>query len=301
MEIAEIGLRGSIRLIGRIHRAVAPVQPSDGVILDLGELPLDLGGELTRLAAPPLADLGVVLVHRGGNKGKALLDRLREARVDVVDCPPAKPWELPHLVALRPGERVGRSTGGRAGLGRFGRSGPAALAAAVRQLLADSEDGRSAIEQVRRYFGGRSEVTSFAVADAALAGRPGRHGAAALGPGHRRGSGAGHQCARCRRTPGWASWSPPAGLRETDLAQEVGVPPWKLKTMRGQARGWTQRLAHAAHSRWWRPMPTSKARLTDSAFALERMVLAVPRGRRGFEEVPSPGVDDRTSAALQLR
>ena len=29
------------------------------------------------------------------------------------------------------------------------------------------------MDHVRRYFGGRSEVTSFAVADAALAGRPG--------------------------------------------------------------------------------------------------------------------------------
>ena len=31
-----------------------------------------------------------------------------------------------------------------------------------------------------------------------------------------------------------------SGLREADLAREVGVPPWKLKSMRAQARGWDQ-------------------------------------------------------------
>ena len=48
-----------------------------------------------------------------------------------------------------------------------------ALAAAVAQLHSDSEGGPITVDQVRRYFGGRSEVTSFAVADAALAGRTG--------------------------------------------------------------------------------------------------------------------------------
>ena len=47
-----------------------------------------------------------------------------------------------------------------------------ALAAAVAQLLSDGEGGPITVDQVRRYFGGRSEVTSFAVADAALAGAP---------------------------------------------------------------------------------------------------------------------------------
>ena len=47
------------------------------------------------------------------------------------------------------------------------------LAAAVSQLLADSESASISGAQVRRYFGGRAEVTSFAVADATLAGRTG--------------------------------------------------------------------------------------------------------------------------------
>ena len=48
-----------------------------------------------------------------------------------------------------------------------------ALAAAVTQLISDGQGGPLTVDQVRRYFGGRAEVTSFAVADAALAGRTG--------------------------------------------------------------------------------------------------------------------------------
>ena len=253
------------------------------VIRDLAELPPDLGGELTRLATQPVPDLSVVLVHRGGNKGKPLLDRLREAQVDVVDCPPAKPWELPDFV-IAEARRAGGSIERPAAqvlvdsVGQDLRS----LVAAVWQLLADGESGQITGSQVRRYFGGRAEVTSFAVADAALSGRPGpameqlrwamTTGVApvlitsALAAGLR---GLGKLI------------SAPPGFRETDLAREVGVPPWKLKSMRAQARGWD--AAGIAHALTVVAAADAdvKGAADDSAFALERAVLAVSRGRRG--------------------
>jgi DNA polymerase-3 subunit delta len=157
-----------------------------------------------------------------------------------------------------------------------------ALAAAVRQLAADSEGGQLSADQVRRYFAGRSEVTSFAVADAALAGRTGlameqlrwalSTGVApvlvtsALAAGVR---GLGKLV-----TAG-------SGQREADLAREVGVPPWKLKSMRAQARGWdTAGLAHALRAVALADAEV-KGAADDAAFALERMVLTVSRARRG--------------------
>ena len=118
----------------------------------------------------------------------------------------------------------------------------ASLAAAVAQLLADSESGSISGAQVRRYFGGRAEVTSFAVADATLSGRTGvamEQLRWALSTG----------VAPVLVTSAFASGvrglgrliGAPHGLREGDLAREVGVPPWKLKSMRSQARGWDQR------------------------------------------------------------
>ena len=144
------------------------------MITDLAELPAELQPEITALATEPLADLALVLVHGGGPKGKALLDRLKAAGATVVDCPPVKPWELPQFVSAEAKRLDAPIEPGAAqflvdAVGHDLR----ALAAAVRQLLADSEGGRLTADQVRRYFGGRSEVTSFAVADAALAGRTG--------------------------------------------------------------------------------------------------------------------------------
>ena len=152
----------------------------------------------------------------------------------------------------------------------------------MRQLLADSEDETVSIEQVRRYFGGRSEVTSFAVADAALAGRT---GAAmeqlrwALATG----------VAPVLVTSALASGvrglgklvTAGGGLSEADLAREVGVPPWKLKTMRAQARGWDQAGLAAALKSVALADADIKGAADDAAFALERMVLAVSRARRG--------------------
>jgi DNA polymerase-3 subunit delta len=70
------------------------------------------------------------------------------------------------------------------------------------------------------------------------------------------------------------------GQREADLAREVGVPPWKLKSMRSQARGWDQgRLATALKAVAVADADV-KGAADDPAFALERAVLSVSRLRR---------------------
>jgi DNA polymerase-3 subunit delta len=70
-------------------------------------------------------------------------------------------------------------------------------------------------------------------------------------------------------------------LREADLAREVGVPPWKLKSMRAQARGWDA----AGLARALKAVAVADADIKgaadDASFALERMVLTVSRARRG--------------------
>jgi DNA polymerase-3 subunit delta len=252
------------------------------VITDLASLPVELQPDVIALATDPPADLALVLVHGGGPKGKALLDKVKAAGATVVDCPPVKPWELPQFVSAEV-KQLGTTIEPGAAQVLVDAVGHdlRALAAAVRQLAADSEGGRLTADQVRRYFAGRSEVTSFAVADAALAGRTGlameqlrwalSTGVApvlvtsALAAGVR---GLGKLV-----TAG-------GGLREADLAREVGVPPWKLKSMRAQARGWDAAgLAHALQAVAVADAEV-KGAADDPAFALERMVLTISRARR---------------------
>ena len=49
------------------------------------------------------------------------------------------------------------------------------------------------------------------------------------------------------------------GLRDADLAREVGVPPWKLRTLRDQARGWDDDGLARPSGRSPGPTPTSRA------------------------------------------
>ena len=270
---------------GRLAEVTGPslfAERRAAVIGDVAVLPADLVEPVARLAEDPDPDLAVILVHGGGVRPKALLDRLSKAKVDTISCPPVKAWELPQFVTAEV-RRVGGSIEPSAApllvdaVGHELRP----LAGAVAQLVADGENGRVTGAQIRRYFAGRAEVTSFAVADAAIA----RKTAEALEQ-LRWAMSTGVApvlitSALASGLRGLAKFvTAPSGLREADLAREVGVPPWKLKTLRTQARGWdAPSLAVAL-----RTVATADANVKgaagDAEFALEQAVLAICRGGR---------------------
>lgn len=253
---------------------------SVAVILDLAMLPADLVDAVASLAANPSEDASVILVHGGGVKGKKLLDLVKKSGAEVIDCPTIKAWELPQFVTAEAKRGGGIDKDAAQLLVEAVGHDLRSLAAAISQLLADSDAGTISIQLVRRYFGGRSEVTSFAVADAALSGRTGQAMEQlrwALSTG----------VAPVLVTSALASGlrglgkliTAGSGLRDGDLAREVGVPPWKLKSMRQQSRGWDQaRLASAVKA-----VATADAEIKgaadDAGYALERAVLAVARSR----------------------
>jgi len=252
------------------------------VVTDLANLDPELVPDVMTLASSTSEDLALILVHSGGPKGKGLTDKLKAAGAEVIDCPAAKAWELPQFV-LAEVKRAGAAIDAGAAQSLVDAVGHdlRALAAAVTQLVSDGEGGAITAEQVRRYFGGRSEVTSFVVADAALAGRTGvameqLRWAMATG------------VAPVLITSALASGvrglgkliTAGSGLREADLAREVGVPPWKIKSMRSQARGWDQAGLATALKAIAVADAEVKGAADDAAFALERAVLQVARARR---------------------
>ena len=253
------------------------------VVTDLANLPADLADEVAAMAAQPIEDLALVLVHGGGVKGKALLDKLKKAKVDVVDCPPPKAWELPQFVTAEV-RRGGSTIDAPAAQFLVEAVGHdlRALAAAVSQLIADNDGTAISVQLVRRYFGGRSEVTSFAVADAALAGRTGvameqLRWALSTGVAPVLVTSA---LALGLRGLGKLITAAP-GLAEAELAREVGVPPWKLRSMRPQARGWDQGGLATALKAVAVADGEVKGAASDAGFALERAVLAIAGARNG--------------------
>jgi len=256
------------------------------VIRDVGSVPVEVQAQILAVVDQPLDDVGLVLVHPGGVKGKAMLDKLKKAAqkglVQTVDCPSPKTWDLPKFVAAE-AKRAGSSMDPQTAQAVVDAVGHdlRSLAAAVAQLASDSDQRTIQQSSVQRYFGGRAEVTSFAVADAALSGRAGQameqlRWALSTGVAPVLVTSA---LASGLRGLGKYVSAAGGGMRDADLAREIGVPPWKLKTMRGQARGWDERgLAHAL-----RAVAVADAEIKgaadDAEYALERVVLTVTQSR----------------------
>jgi DNA polymerase-3 subunit delta len=255
------------------------------VVTDLSELAPELADQVVGMASEPGSDLAHALVQPGGNKGKALLDRLRKLRTELVDCPSIKPWDLPQFVSAETRRQQGRidATTSAVLVDAVG-SDPRSLVAAVRQLLDDAPERVITETAVRRYFGGRAEVTSFAVADDVLSGRlDGALGklrwALSTGVAPVLITSA---LSNNLRSLGKYLDGRDARLRDADLARVIGVPPWKLKDLSRLSRDWKP----VAVARAIKAVAVADAQIkgaaSDPGFALEQVVLNVIgyRGRQ---------------------
>ena len=126
---------------------------------------------LVAYASAPADDVAMVLVHPGGQRGKGLLDRLREAGAREVKAEAPKPWQLSGWLSAE-----------ARGLGSPLDDGAAdALLLAVGERPPHAVGGTGAADRrqpgppdrhrtVRAAFEGRAEVKSFDIADRAIAG-----------------------------------------------------------------------------------------------------------------------------------
>jgi len=253
------------------------------VVRGLENLPEESVDGVLAYAAAPAEEVALVLVHGGGQKGSGLLTKLRKLpAVTEHKSEELKPSDYPGFVA---GEvrRLGASIDREAAdalieaVGRDLRS----LAGAAHQLTNDFPGERIGEAQVRRYFGGRAEAKSFAVADAAFAGRD-RAALEELRWALDSGTAAVLiTSAFAGSARGLARLvSAPRGMRDVDLAREVGVPPWKLRSLRDQARGWTEAGLARALRAVAQADADIKGAASDASYALERLVLTVTALRR---------------------
>jgi DNA polymerase III subunit delta len=252
------------------------------VLHDLEELAEDVHDGLVDYAAAPAEDIGLVLVHSGGQKGSGLLNRLRKLpTVTELKSASPRPSEFARFVSSEVRANGGRLAEDAADLlvqavGQDLR----ALAGAAHQLASDFPGETLSESIVRRYFGGRAEVKSFAIADAAMAGRT-SHALEELRWALENGTSTVLlTSAFATALRGLARFvSAPRGLRDGDLAREAGVPPWKVRVLREQARGWSERGLAMAVRAVAQADADVKGAAADSSYALERMVLAVTEAR----------------------
>lgn len=252
------------------------------VVRELENLSDDAAASVLAYAAQPADDVALVLVHNGGQKGSGLLTKLRKlGAVTEVKSEPLKPSEFPRFVEAEVrmhGSRIDSQAASVLvqSVGQDVRS----LAAAAHQLTNDFPGEPLTVDKVKRYFGGRAEAKSFAVADAAFSGRT----AAALEELRWALDGGTPPVLVTSAFAGGARGiarylAAPRGMREGDLAREVGVPPWKVRSIRDQSRGWSDRGIGQAIRAIAQADADIKGAATDASYAMERLVLTITRLR----------------------
>ena len=248
------------------------------VVRELENLPDESVNGLLDYCAAPVDDIALVLAHSGGQKGSGVLAKLRKlATVTEVKSEALKASEFAGFVVnelRRHGAKIDHEAADFL-VGAVGQD-LRSLSAAAHQLSSDFPGATLGVEQVKRYFGGRAEAKSFAVADHAFYGRPGPAleelrwaidggTAAVLVTSAFAGSARG--LAKLMAAP--------RGQRDADLARAVGVPPWKLRTLRDQSRGWTPETISTAIRAVAQADADIKGAATDASYTLERLVLTI--------------------------
>lgn len=156
------------------------------------------------------------------------------------------------------------------------------LAAAIRQLADDWAGERLTADMVNKYFAGRAEVTSFAVSDDVLFGRP--------GPALEKlrwalSSGVAPVLVTSALANNLRSLGKYVDVRSSrmpdyEIARSIGVPSWKVKTLARQAQGWNSPALAMALVEVSRADAAVKGAATDPGYALEQLVLTIDRQRR---------------------
>ncbi|MDB1088209.1 DNA polymerase III subunit delta [Streptomyces sp. ACA25] len=252
------------------------------VVRQAQDLSADTVKDVKKYCAAPAEEITLLLLHAGGPKGKGLLDAARKAGAREVPCAKlTKPADRLAFVRneFRTAGRSATPNACQALVDALG-SDLRELASACSQLAADV-DGTIDEAVVARYYTGRAEASSFAVADHAVEGNT----AGAL------------EALRWSLSTGVAPVlissalaqgvraigklaSAPSGMRPADLARELGMPPWKIDRVRRQLRGWSADGVAVAIRAVAEADGAVKGGGSDPAYALEKAVVTIAGAAR---------------------
>lgn len=225
----------------------------------------------------PAEDTCVLLRHSGGNRGKRLLDGIRQATDIAIEvaCPELKRESERFEFAREEFQRSGTEVSPAAVrmLTAAFSTDVGDLAAACQQLIADTA-GTVDTESVERYYGGRVETTAFTAADAAVAGRTTE---ALVALRHALESGADPVpivAAFAMKIRAMAKVSGAHGT-SAQLGKDLGMAPWQVERARRDAQGWTDREIGAALTAAAEADSAVKGAERSPSYAVERLALRV--------------------------
>ena len=267
---------------GGITDALAPSLFGDAriiVIKEIQDLAVELGEEITSYLEAQDESVELVLWHKGGVKGKALLEKIKKIKPTVIACDVIKKDGEKSDFIRAEFKRLGRTISTEAVQALIDALGSdlRELGAACSQLAADVLAGKLIDEtDVEKFQNGRIETTGFDVADAAL---DGRRDVALIALRNALATGTDpvlitSALAGSLRTLAKVSGAS-RGVKSFDLAGPLGLAPWQIDKARRQLSKWTPATLAGAVIAVAQADADIKGAAVDPIHSLERAIIAI--------------------------
>ena len=272
-------------IVGDISDALAPSLFSERralIIKDLQDLPEESRDEITRYLPEPDATTTVIFLHKGGVKGKALLDAIKKVKPEIIACEPlkkdAEKEQFVKELFLNSGRKAlpGAVAALVGALGGDMRE----LQQAVSQIALDAPAGVIDEKYIDEFHQGRVETTGFDVADATIDGNLptaliSLRSAIETGTDPVMVTSA---IASALRSLAKVSGSA-SGAKSFELAGQLGMAPWQIDKARRQLQGWTPRALSKAVQAIALADAQVKGAATDPIYALEKALATITAAR----------------------
>ena len=272
--------------VGTITDSLAPSLFGDArivVIKEIQDLVADCSDEIIEYLSNPDESLSLVLWHKGGVKGKALVDKVKKAGAEVISAEAIKKDSDKAEFVRGEFKNLGRKISTEAVQALIDSLGSdlRELGGACSQLASDVQDGKLIDEDdVAAYQRGRIETTGYDVADAVL---DGKTALALISLRNAINTGTDpvlivSAIAASIRTMAKVSGAS-RGLKSYDLASQLGLPPWQIDKARRQLSGWSENALARSVITLAQADADIKGAAADPAYALERAIITISTAR----------------------
>lgn len=269
--------------IGRYGEAVAPSLFAEKRVLvlkDLQDVTSEVQEEIESLFDQLDPNLHLIFLHKGGVKGKGLLEKIKKRKPEIITCEPMKKAADKEEFVREEFARHGRKISSSAITALVDATGSDTreLAAACSQIAFDTNAGKEVIdeEDIAKYYQGRIEATGFDVADATLAGNP---TAALIALRNALDSGTDPVMIVSALTSSIRTLAKVSGAPRNAnaflLAGSLGLAPWQIDKARRQLSKWSPALIAFSVQELSKADVAIKGAEADPLYALERSVVSI--------------------------
>ena len=275
-------------IVGDIADALAPSLFSERralILRDLQDLPEENKDEITRYLTSPDETMTVVFVHKGGVKGKALLDAIKKVKPEIISCEPLKKEAEKEGFVKELFLDIGRKATSGAVSALVGALGSdmRELQAAVSQIAADAPAGVIDEVIIDKFHQGRVETTGFDVADATL---DGDLSAALIALRSALETGTDPVMITSAIASSLRSLAKVSGAnrgtKSFELAGSLGMAPWQIDKARRQLHRWSPGAMADAVGAIAQADAEVKGAASDPIYALEKAVTRIVSSQRAL-------------------